>query len=992
MKGFSKFKGVSSASALAIGVAFGLVALVATPAAAVETTATLQGKVADAPQGTKVTARNVENGAKATVAVRADGTYDVVGLRPGNYEVTFLAPDGNVLVQTITLSVGETSYLDGDMKEATKAVVVIGRRGSANIKSSEVSTSISRVQIDALPQQGRNFLSFATLAPGVSVSTNDERKTFQGGALNANAVNVFIDGISQKNQVLQGGVAGQDASRGNPFPQSAIKEYKVSTQNFKAEYEQSASAIITAVTKSGTNEHHGEAFVNYQSNDMIGVPYYSRPSHDKYENKEYGVELDGPIIKDKLFYMFTYEKREDTRPGDTVNVKNSADLVAINPAAANALATKYDGNYPKDFSQESYFGKLTWFINEVDSVDLTYRNRDESDIRGFNASTAYERGNNLDQYVREGSLQWKHRDNNFLNEASLDWQSAHWRNSPLTTGPGTQLVKPTNIIYDPNHPNDIRYATYDLYSYNPTLFSFGGLPYAQEKAQDSISFKNNMTFTGLNWHGDHIVKAGFKLAVYDYTAMESIPTTNPQLYYDAATYVVGGNNTPFAATIVDGDPTIKSKNTQVGLFVQDDWTVNQHLTFNLGIRWDWESNMFNNNFQTPADVATALRNLNGFNDVFNPEDYISNGSNRKSFKGAIQPRLGVSYDLNGDRETVFFAGYGRYYDRNIFDIVQLEQRRATLHNATIYFDSTTPWNSSYATDPSQLTSLAIAKNIKGEIIVLNNNQKVPYSDQFNLGVRQKFGKIQTSVTLSHTEARDLFNWVLGNRDPSLNGGWCQYGSQYACQPWGFGAPGYGAVIVSTNDRKARSTSLFITAEKAYSKEDKYGWTAKLDLNNAESTGHNDPFIFDYANASATGWHHAEDVEKWRFVGSAIVDGPWDTQLSGLLTLSSGTPFARIADVTVAPNTTALQIIDAYYFPKDKIGYKQLDLKIGKDFTLPNGNVFTVEGQAINVFDWVNHTYGGWTSGRDTGSGATRAGENNTTGPARSYQIGLKYKW
>ena len=1003
MKGFSKFKGVSSASALAIGVAFGLVALVATPAAAVETTATLQGKVADAPQGTKVTARNVENGAKATVAVRADGTYDVVGLRPGNYEVTFLAPDGNVLVQTITLSVGETSYLDGDMKEATKAVVVVGRRGSANIKSSEVSTSISRVQIDALPQQGRNFLSFATLAPGVSVSTNDERKTFQGGALNANAVNVFIDGISQKNQVLQGGVAGQDASRGNPFPQSAIKEYKVSTQNFKAEYEQSASAIITAVTKSGTNEHHGEAFVNYQSNDMIGVPYYSRPSHDKYENKEYGVELDGPIIKDKLFYMFTYEKREDTRPGDTVNVKNNADFVAINPAAANALAAKYDGNYPKDFSQESYFGKLTWFINEVDSVDLTYRNRDESDIRGFNASTAYERGNNLDQYVREGSLQWKHRDNNFLNEASLDWQSAHWRNSPLTTGPGSQLVK----------VNDDGY----YYSYGSTLFSFGGLPYAQEKAQDSISFKNNMTFTGLNWHGDHIVKAGLKLAVYDYTAMESIPTTNPQFYYRANGYTVGGSNIPFAATVVDGDPTIKSKNTQVGLFAQDDWTVNQHLTFNLGIRWDWESNMFNNNFQTPADVANAIRTLDGFNDVFNPEDYISNGSNRKSFKGAIQPRIGVSYDLNGDRETVFFAGYGRYYDRNIFDIVQLEQRRATLHNATVYFrtdPNTQPadiapnqktylWDPSYLTNPAGLTALAISQDIKGEIILLNNHQKVPYSDQFNLGVRQKFGKIQTSVTLSHTEARDLFNWVLGNRNPALNGGWCQYGSQYACQPWGFGADKYGAVIVSTNDRKARSTSLFITAEKAYSKEDKYGWTAKLDLNDAESTGHNDPFIFDYANASAIGWHHAEDVEKWRFVGSAIVDGPWDTQLSGLLTLSSGAPFMAIYQTGYKDASgfsyPAYKFADGTYFPKDKIAYKQLDLKISKDFVLPNGTTFSVEGQVINVFDSVNKTYSGWSGGLnkyDDSTGvstpATRAGDTNTTGPARSYQIGLKYKW
>ena len=976
MKGFSKFKGVSSASALAIGVAFGLVALVATPAAAVETTATLQGKVADAPQGTKVTARNVENGAKATVAVRADGTYDVVGLRPGNYEVTFLAPDGNVLVQTITLSVGETSYLDGDMKEATKAVVVVGRRGSANIKSSEIATSISRVQIESLPQQGRNFLNFAVLAPGVTVSTSDEGKTFRSGAVSADAVNVFIDGVSQKNQVIRGGVAGQDSSRGNPFPQGAIQEYKVSTQNFKAEYEQAASAIITAVTKSGTNELHGSAFMNYQSKSMIGQPYYQRnnPKQD-YENKEYGFDIGGPIIKDKLFFYGTYEKRQDSRPASDVLMPTAVNL-GNNATLATALASAYNGSFAKDFEQDTYFAKVTWLVNDKDTIDISYRDRQEDDMRDFGGTTAQSAGSNFNQYVREGSVQWKHRDGNLLNEAAIDYQTYHFMQSSVNEGPAIFLLKTDG----------------DLGSVSAKI---GGYEGGQEKAQDLITFKNNLTYSGLEWHGSHVIKAGVKLSNVEYTAREGAAATNPTLYYNASTYVLGGTNTPVGALVYDGDPSITAKNFQAGVFIQDDWTVNEKLTLNLGVRWDYESNMMNNKYVTPDDVAAAIRGFTGFTKVFNPEDYIAKGD-RKAFTGAIQPRIGFSYDLNGDRKTVLFAGAGRYYDRTMFDRAQMELRRQHIHRIQLKFPADGAWNPSYETNTSGLIALAQAKGIKGEIFALNNDVKVPYSDQFNFGVRHKWGDINLSATVAFSKSYDLFNFLVGNRqaDGSWGNGWAgTHGDIYETTPWDSTIPNYGGLFIGYNGSKARSKSLYLTADKPYTKDSGYGWSAKLDLNDSEMLGSDDWLFTMNPFPYITGWNHSEGTEKWRFVASGIVDGPWDTKLSGLAVLSSGPAFRGFiaAGTNGAP---AGRFIPGAYFPKEKIGYSQVDLKIAKDFTLPNSNVITVEGQVFNVFDSVNNTYNEWDGGFSSASQpvASRKGSLSTTGPARSYQVGLVYKF
>src|SRR4029077_15356637 len=153
--------------------------------------------------------------------------------------------------------------------KATQEVTVTAAAPIVETKQSEIATNVTEQQLRVLPQDNRNFLNFANLAPGVRTSTDENNKEVLGGAIPGFNTNVFIDGTSYKNDVLNGGVVGQDSSRGNPFPQNAVQEFRVVTQNFKAEYEKSSSAIITAITKSGGNDLHGDGFGEYQNKSLV---------------------------------------------------------------------------------------------------------------------------------------------------------------------------------------------------------------------------------------------------------------------------------------------------------------------------------------------------------------------------------------------------------------------------------------------------------------------------------------------------------------------------------------------------------------------------------------------------------------------------------------------------------------------------------------------------------------------------------------------------
>ena len=239
-------------------------------AGAQNSTGTIRGTITSngAPVGdVQVAVRNVVTGIQRGTTSNANGFYVLPGLVPATYDMTVRRVGNAPQTRQVVVQIGATQIENFSLSNAptTLQSVVITAAPATETRTSEVATNVTTAQIEKLPTASRNFLELAALAPGVTVSEDrinaTNFRTIQAGGQPANAVNLFVDGTSFKNDLTGGGIAGQDASRGNPFPQNAIQEYRVISQNFKAEYQKASSAVITATTKSGTNEWQGSALV-----------------------------------------------------------------------------------------------------------------------------------------------------------------------------------------------------------------------------------------------------------------------------------------------------------------------------------------------------------------------------------------------------------------------------------------------------------------------------------------------------------------------------------------------------------------------------------------------------------------------------------------------------------------------------------------------------------------------------------------------------------
>ena len=231
-----RHRGLMGASAVAIAASL----MLASGAMAQTSTATVRGEVSE--PGASITATDVNTGFVTRATAGADGNYALSGLRPGNYRIEVTGPSGATTSQTTTLQVGQQAYIPFELGAASDDVttvegITVTLSRLPEVRTSEIATNVTTQQISTLPQNNRNFLNFAALAPGVRLNTDEFRRDFSAGGntsdgLGSSQVNVFVDGVSLKSNVNQGGVIGQDASRGNPFSQLAVQEFRVGTSFF----------------------------------------------------------------------------------------------------------------------------------------------------------------------------------------------------------------------------------------------------------------------------------------------------------------------------------------------------------------------------------------------------------------------------------------------------------------------------------------------------------------------------------------------------------------------------------------------------------------------------------------------------------------------------------------------------------------------------------------------------------------------------------------
>ncbi|MFO1473958.1 MAG: TonB-dependent receptor [Lysobacterales bacterium] len=945
----------------------GCMAMMASPAVLAQSAnATLRGH---APAGAQVTATNVATGAVRKVGTSPDGSYALVGLAPGTYRVDA----GPGTEQTVTLAVATSVSLDLGGNAAAPAAgastldtVVVTGTALTEVKTSEVGTNISLKQINTIPQLTRNFLEFADVVPGMQFSTDGSGHTqIRGGAQPSAAVNVYIDGVGQKSYLF-GGVSGQEQSRGNPFPQLAIGEYKVITSNYKAEFDQVGSAAIVAATKSGSNDFHGEVFGRYTNSSWRTKRADEKaPGKDKQDTHEteYGAALGGPIVRDRAHFFVSYEHKDFVVPADPVVPGTNVGIGQYLPPDVQAKL----GPVTAPFSEDLYFGKLDWELTDNDKLEFSakVRREDSRDSVGgiTTADAAKNNANKEDRY----DLNWSHYGDVFLNEARITYENVLFNPTAYTIG--NQSVYTLGL-------NDGQVILFDD--------ATSGLA-IQRKGQKGPAFQDDITFSNIDWHGNHVIKAGIKYKSVDLTQSEN-STVNPSFYYSVndgsqpiTPYTpIGTSTTPyevkFNLPFSGATPSVTTKDKQIGLYIQDDWDVNDKLQFNIGVRWDREEIPSYVDNVTPPEVVNAL--LNGHDPTapagqtyaqqlalggIDINQYISNGHNRSTDGNNFAPRFGFSYDLDGDEKHVIFGGIGRSYDRNLYDYMGLEQVKSALASYTLRFAETsgcTPspgqcvnWDPALLTDPNLLASLVATGTRNGEIDLLNNNLKTPYSDQFSLGMRNTVGEWNTSATLAYIHSKDGFVFTLGNRYP--NGNFYDAPSWNAndiAQPWEHSPPGFGSLILGDNGIETKTTQLLLSADKPYTKESGWGVSAAYTYSHAiGNRGGDEHYAFDYARIGDYPYISLESVPKHRLVVTGIYDLPWDITLSAKLTLATPPPLNEIVGwynygAPVGPPRAVS--VDA----PGTLGTKELDLTVSKDFHL--GDMFTLQWRAdvINVFD------------------------------------------
>jgi outer membrane receptor protein involved in Fe transport len=1051
---------------------------VAQPAHAQSEYGTLQGHVDGAKAGDQVVAVDAATGQSQTAIVDANGNYAILGVRPSNYHVTAggQTQDTQVLVgQTVTVDF--VAAAPPEAGAPSGAIVVRGRRTAQPVQAQTVATNVSPAQIENLPQNQRNFLSFANLAPGVQVAAGGTAQ-IQAGAIASNNVNVLLDGMSFKNPINHGGVIGQNFGLGNPFPQIAIQEYQVQTQNFGAETGQAGSALLTAITKSGGNEFHGSAFLDWQPKSFIHKPQCGAGPFDPikfckksdYDRKQFGGELSGPVVPGKVYFYLGGEGTIESLPGSTGQLATSGGA-PIFPANVVNQIVGTTRNF--DFKQGLYFGKLTFTPSSTETINLSAYVRRENNLNDVDNVAAPSHGRTILTHQTRFQVQWRHSAGNFLNLFNFAFDKATQStptvtsgdqfvvtNSPCLTSVGAPDPTCANFAFvhyvpDPVDPDNnppilapIDNGIVD-FGINGSFAYLGAHFFTQSDNQKGALLRDDAT---IRLGQQHTLKFGGQLNIID-LKRKVINFTNPSFFY----FNPGptGNfdqltQQPEAALIATGaNPSLNANDVQIGLYVQDEWKPDNHWTINAGLRWDYETNANNNDYITPDAVATALRNYPGWQARgINAEDYISNGHNRSAYSKEFQPRLGVSYDVHGDKDLVIFGGAGRYYDRSLFIEGAIEKITNSNYITPVTFcaPGTVPpvggngsnvancaaWNPAYLTDAEALRAVAASQNVGGAVWVLPNKIHPPYSDQIDLGVRKRLGDFTATVTFSHIQSRHLFMFTRANffengwytrfvtRDAAGNVTGCTNGGDAWIQdqiPGGLSNPGglpvpfsvcgaqngvlpgfSGKLNRGMDNGKANYNAIYLQLEKPFTPTSRWGFTEAFTYQRAKTNVEQELNSDEFYNGTEFGVYgktYVNGVPKWRSVTSAIYRAPFDVILSGELTLSGGPAFGNINPPwnggPAAPDGACCAgNLGGVFFPKQDIGYKRLDLRVAKAFKMPWGHELTVDFAAFNVFNWLNRNYTSWDAGG--GTPAPRTDNFLLSNDQRSFQAGISYKF
>jgi Carboxypeptidase regulatory-like domain/TonB dependent receptor len=707
-------------------------------------TGNLTGLVTDskgaAVSGASVLITSTAQGFSRHTKTNDEGIYVLPDLLTGQYHLSIAQPGfaSSDFAHTV-IEAGRATTIDTQLQIAAAGahVEVNGTQATLDLAQSMIQGQITSKTIENIPLNGRNFLELAYLVPGNRPAPNfDPTKTNTLEVSSAGGFgrggNITVDGGDNNDEVVGGTLAN--------FPQDSVQEFQIATGRFTAEVGRSGNSIVNIVTKTGTNNYHGSLFIFERNRNLQGLPATFNRSlpTPPFDREQFGGSLGGPIKKDRAWWFTSVEYRNQnasiqtgTRDFTSGTILNSAAPAPLRDALwstrvddqiteRNRLMLRYSFNRSTDTAQATPSQSTPAFTAAERQNSL---NRFHSIVAGFNSVLSPTKVNDLSF----------HYDNFYNNIPPFGDDAA--TTDPASLGLTNELIFPSladganfNL---PQQTNLERYEFRDalVWSLGKHTLRLGG-EFQHYRANGEINvfgtgtiiLTSNFGFADLN--GDGVVNdLDIPLAVALKSSAPVTPVPIPHVF-----------------------------DSYFGLYAQDDWRLSPRLTLNLGLRWDYDSNLTGNSSE--HDPCPSLTS-----EPSKPCTWMANVIDLKKNPDTkdFSPRVGFVYDLLGKGKSILRGGYGIYYDRIILEAGAEELVQNDRALTVTQYGGSSCSNSSIPAPPSLGLCFApgsafapgtptVSDAFSGPhqtggvgILALGPDAHHPLFQQFSIGVQQQAG-------------------------------------------------------------------------------------------------------------------------------------------------------------------------------------------------------------------------------------------------------------
>ncbi|HVR38702.1 MAG TPA: TonB-dependent receptor [Thermoanaerobaculia bacterium] len=831
--------------------------------------------------GVTVTATHAATNQARTAVSDSAGNYYIAALQAGVYsvhaELSGFAPQTKTEVR---LLLGQRLSVDFNLAVgAQEAITVTASSILVDTTEPAVATVVSQEQIDSLPTNGRNFLAFSVLTPGVTTDRTPQQGAsatsgLSFGGQRARSNNIMVDGVDNNDPIV-GAVRAT-------FSQEAIQEFQVLTNSYSAEFGKASGGVVNIITRSGTNEPGGNLFYFYRNDSLNSKSIFEREdifgnsiSREKapFKQGQWGATFGGPLKRDRTFYFLSLEDLSI----DTNNFVN-IDPTAVTLLNANGFPVA-NGNQPYTVEAEEYLGKIDHQWTNANSfvARLNYAKLLNENIEPFGGIVARSRG------ALQDRKDWA------LALSETDVVSARWINELRG-----QYAHEKQLIssLDPNCGGKCETFSQG----GPTLEITGVAsvgrqrftPQPRENARYQI--KDTLNFAGTS----HFAKAGF-----DYNYIRTERTALPlhfggRFIFSALPAVPAlGINAPISAlqafaaglpaAYVQGYGTSGDSynDSDFSLFLQDDWTVNSHLTVKAGLRYQRQ-------FYYDFDYSVSVP---GGTFTYNIPDDTNN----------IAPRIAVVLDPKADGRSSIHASYGLFFDNHIIANAQIANgvNGTDLRTLVLRFPNSLPaWRAPGHKLPEPATaypSLEISPDPALE---------TPYSHQASLGFDKAIGaNMGLSIDALYVHGLNQLGTIDYNpvvpslgagRRPNDIGGVAGT-SASVLQYTSYGETWYHGLTLALNRRLANKYQFLVSYTYSKAEDTSTDFqSAFIPQDNGRGRDPNNPkglpigFNPDAEKGPAT------HDQRHRLVISGLYQLPWDLNFSTIITAASGRPYTPLA--------------------------------------------------------------------------------------------------